>query len=152
VYLERAGDGSAMLKDGRVAAVWGGGIGYPVFMEAAKVPGGVRFLAPSAAEVKLIVAKHPFMKPATIAAGSYPGQAEPISSIGSWSFVYARANLPDDAAYRVIRALHRAEARLAASLAQARDSTAANTYAAVADPALIHPGALRYLREAGLAR
>ncbi len=66
--------------------------------------------------------------------------------------MYARANLPDDAAYRVIRALHRAEARLGASLAQARDSTAANTYSAVADPALIHPGALRYLRESGIAR
>jgi TRAP transporter TAXI family solute receptor len=152
VYLERAGDGSAMLKDGRVAAFWGGGLGYPGFVEMAKAPGGVRFIAPSASEVKLIVAKHPFLKPVTIPAQSYAGQAEPIASVGSWSFVYARSDLPDDVAYRVARAMHRAEARFGERLAQARDSTAANTYAAVANPSLIHPGAMRYLRDAGIAR
>jgi TRAP transporter TAXI family solute receptor len=31
VYLERAGDGPAMVLDGRVAALWGGGIGWPGF-------------------------------------------------------------------------------------------------------------------------
>ena len=49
------------------------------------------------------------------------------------------------------RALHRGEAKLASRLVQARESTAANTYAAVADRATIHPGALRYLRDARVA-
>ena len=88
----------------------------------------------------------------TLLAGSYQGQAEAIESVGSWSFVYARVDLPDDAAYRVTRALHHAEAKLAARLPQARETTAANTYKAVADPSLLHPGTLRYLREAGLAK
>jgi TRAP transporter TAXI family solute receptor len=152
VYLERAGDGVTMLKDGKVAAVWGGGVGYPVFMEAAKLEGGVRFLAPTGAEAQVIVAKHPLMKAVTLPAGTYPGQAQPIATVGAWSFVFARPDLPEDAAYRVARAIHRAEPRFPAKLAQAKDSTAANTYAAVASHSLIHPGAMRYLRDAGIAR
>src|SRR5436305_14786407 len=36
VYLERAGDGPAMVLDGRVAALWGGGTGWPGFTAVAK--------------------------------------------------------------------------------------------------------------------
>jgi TRAP transporter TAXI family solute receptor len=152
IYLERAGDGPAMLRDGRVAALWGGGIGWPGFVEAAKAPGGARFIAPSGAEVERILAKHRFLKRATIPAGSYPTQMQDIASVGSWSYVFARPDLPDEVAYRVARALHRAQAQLGARLAQARESTAQNTHSAVADRALIHPGVRRYLREAGIDR
>ena len=152
IYLDRVGDGPAMLREGRVAALWGGGLGFPSFIEAAKDAGGVRFLAPGEGEIQRIVAKHPSLKPVTVPAGSYPGQSQAIQSVGSWSFVFARPDLPDESAYRVARALHRGEAKFATQLPQARESTAANTYAAVANPSLIHPGALKYLREAGVAR
>ena len=152
VYLDRAGDGPVMLREGKIAAMWGGGIGFPPFVEATKIPGGARLIAPSGPEVQQILAKHRFMKPVTIPAASYAGQAEALPSVGSWSVVFAGRDLSDDAAYRVARALHRAEAKFAARLAQARETKAANTYASVADPGLIHPGTLRYLREAGIAR
>ena len=147
VYLESAGDGPAMLRDRKVAALWGGGIGWPGFVAAASAPGGARFIAPSDREIDRILAKHKFLRLATVPAGSYPLQMLDIASVGSWSFVFARPDLPDDVAYRVARALHRGEGRFATRLAQARESTAANTYAAVADRATIHPGVLRYLRE-----
>ena len=150
-YLERAGDGPAMLRDGRVAALWGGGVGWPGFIAAMQMPGGARFIAPSDREIDRILAKHKFLKLATIPAGSYAGQMLDIPSVGSWSFVYARADLPEEAAYRVARALHRGEAWLAARLLQARESTAANTYAAVADRASIHPGVMKYLRDSRIA-
>ena len=38
VFLDRAGDGPAMVQDGRVAALWGGGIGWPGFTAVAKSP------------------------------------------------------------------------------------------------------------------
>jgi hypothetical protein len=152
IYLDRAGDGPAMLRDGRVAALWGGGIGWPGFIEAAKAPGGARFIAPSRGEVDRILEKHKFLKLATIPAGSYPTQMQDIASVGSWSFVFARPDLPDDIAYRVARALHRAQGKLGARLAQARESTAQNTYSAVAGRDLIHPGVRRYLRDAGIGR
>ena len=83
-------------------------------------------------------------------AGSYPGQAGPIDSVGSWPFVLARVSLPEDVGYRLARALHKAQAVFGARLEQARESTLPNTLAAAPSRVLIHPGVLRYMREIGL--
>lgn len=152
VYLDKAAEGPAMVLDGRAAAMWGGGIGWPSFVTIAKGPQGARLIAPDAAELKRIMAKHSFLKPITLPAGSYPGQDAAVTSAGSWPFVLARATLPDDVAYRIARALHKGEAALGARLAQARESTLANTLAAAPRRDLIHPGVLKYLREAGLLK
>jgi uncharacterized protein len=152
IYLDHAGDGPAMLFDGRAAALWGAGIGWPGFTAVATSPGGARFIAPNADEIARIRAKHAFLKPLTVPASSYPGQNDPINSVGSWSFVLARASLPDDVAYRLARTLHGAETALCAKLAQACETTAANTVAAAPSLDLIHPGVLRYLREIGATK
>jgi TRAP transporter TAXI family solute receptor len=150
ILLEKAGDGPPQVIDGSAAAMWGGGVGWPPFMAIANAPTGGRFLAPSADEIARIQAKHTFLKRTTMPAGSYPGQAAPIDSVGSWPFVLARASLPDDVAYRLARALHRAEKVFPARLEQARETTLANTLAAAPSRELIHPGVLRYMREVGL--
>jgi TRAP transporter TAXI family solute receptor len=151
IYLDRAGDGPAMVLDGRAAALWGGGTGWPGFTAMASAPGGARFIAPSADELSRIRAKHPFLRDLTVPANSFPGQAAPIASVGSWSFILSRKTLDDDIAYRLARALHRGEASLGERLPQARETTAANTAGAAPRPDLIHPGVQRYLREIGLA-
>jgi uncharacterized protein len=150
IYLDRAGDGPDMVLDGRAAALWGGGIGWPGFARVAEAGG--RFIAPSAAETARIRAKHTFLKPLTVQAAAYPGQSEPINSVGSWSFILARPGLPDDIGYRLAKALHQGEAQLAAKLDQAKETTAANTAAAAPDPALIHPGVAKYLREIAVSK
>jgi TRAP transporter TAXI family solute receptor len=150
IYLDRAGDGPAMVLDGRAAALWGGGIGWPGF--TAVMEKGGRFVAPDAAEVERIRAKHAFLKPLTIPAGSYPGQDRPVNSVGSWSFILAKPALGDEVAYRVARALHEAEPALAKRLPQAAETTSANTVAAAPRTDLIHPGVQRYLREIGLVK
>jgi TRAP transporter TAXI family solute receptor len=150
ILLDAAGDGPKMVLDGRAAALWGGGTGWPGFAAVARAEGGARFIAPTAAEIARIEAKHPFLKRLTVPAGSYPGQRAPIESVGSWSFIMARPSLPDDVAYRFAKALHQGEATLAARLPQARETTAANTVAAAPRRELIHPGVRRYLREIGL--
>jgi len=152
VYLDRAGDGPAMVLDGRVAALWGAGIGWPGFKAMAESPDGARFIAPDADEMARIRAKHSFLKPLTVPAGSYPGQSVPIDSLGSWSFVLARQSLPDDVAYRLAKTLHGVEGMLCKKLAQACETTAANTVAAAPKPELIHPGAMKYFREIGVAK
>ena len=133
---------------GRAAALWGAGIGWPGFTTMAQ--SGARFIAPSADEIARIRAKHSFLKPLTLPAGSYAGQRAPIASVGSWSLILARDGLEDALAYRLARAIHRAEAGLARRLPQARETTAANTVAAAPRIDLVHPGVLRYLREIGL--
>jgi uncharacterized protein len=152
VYLDRAGDGPAMLLDGRVAALWGAGIGWPGFAAVAGSPGGARFIAPDAEEIARIRARHSFLKPLTVPAGSYPNQATPINSLGSWSFILARESLPDDIAYRLARSLHGVESVFCKKLAQACETTTANTVAAAPSTELIHPGVLKYFREIGVVK
>lgn len=152
VFLDRAGDGPAMVQDGRVAALWGGGLGWPGFMTVAKAPGGARFIVPDAAGIKKIQGMHPFLSTLTVPAGAYPGIDAPLTSVGSWSFIMTRPTLPDDVAYRLARALHRGEATLGKKLPQATETTAANTVTAVPRSDALHPGVLRYFREVGLIR
>ncbi|MBR1208949.1 MULTISPECIES: TAXI family TRAP transporter solute-binding subunit [unclassified Bradyrhizobium] len=152
IYLDRAGDGPAMVEDGRAAALWGAGIGWPGFSKMAESASGARFIAPTADEIARIRAKHTFLKPLTIPAGSYPKQTAAISSVGSWSYILVRETLPEDVAYRLAKTLHGVEADFCKKLAQACETTAANTVAAAPDINLIHPGVLKYFREIGVAR
>ena len=152
LLLDHAGEGPEMVLDGRADAIWGAGIGYPGFFELAKGPSGVRFIAPTAEEIARMSAKYTLLKPMTIPAGSYPGQTAPIHSLGSWSFILTRVDLPDDVAYRLARALHGAEGAFCKKLKQACETTAANTVAAVPDIALIHPGVMKYYREIGVVK
>ncbi len=152
ILLKSAGEGPPMVLDGRAAAMWGGGLGWPPFAEIAKGPAGARFIGPSAEENQRIMTKHSFLKAATMPANSYPGQIAPVNSVGSWPFVLARATLPDEVAYKLARALHKSEGAFAKRLEQAAESTLANTLAAAPSRELIHPGVLRYMREAGLLK
>lgn len=150
IFLERAGDGPALVRDGKAAALWGAGIGWPGFTTIANASIGARFIAPSEAEAKAITAKHPFLRSMTMPAGAYAGLDASVPSIGSWSFIVCRPDLDDALAYRFARTLHGAERALAEKLAQARETTAVNTVVALADPGVLHPGVARYLREIGL--
>ncbi len=150
--LEKAGDGPPMVLDGRAAAMWGGGVGWPPFMSIAKGPAGARFIAPRADEIRRIMTKHSFLKQTTMPAGSDPGQAGAINSVGSWPFVLARASLPDDVAYRLAKALHQGHAALCRKLDQAQESTLENTLAAAPTRDLIHPGVLKYMKEIGMLK
>jgi uncharacterized protein len=152
IYLEKAGDGPAMVLDGRAAALWGGGLGWPGFVAASKAPGGARFIPPGAEDIKRILAKHSFIKIIDVPAGSYPGQDAPITAPGSYSLVLASPSLPEDVAYRLARALHKGKSLIAARHAQGSESTLENTLAAAPRQDLIHPGVLRYMREAAILK
>jgi uncharacterized protein len=148
VVLEKAADGPPMLMDGRAAALWGAGVGWPAFTSLARQ--GARFVAPDRSQIEAILKKNPQLQAVTLPANSYPGQDAPIASVGSWSFVFARPDLPEGAGYLLARALHRGEAQLGAKLEQAKETTLANTLAAAPRRELIHPGVLKYLGEAGI--
>jgi uncharacterized protein len=148
ITLEKAADGPAMVLDGRAAALWGAGIGWPGFNAVAKAGG--RFIAPSESEIAAILAKNPALKALTMPAGSYLGQDAPLRTVGSWSFVLAKPDLPEEVAYKLARAIHWAELPLAARLAQARETTMRNTRDAAPKPELLHPGVRKYLKEINL--
>jgi TRAP transporter TAXI family solute receptor len=150
ITLEKAADGPAMILEGRAAALWGAGVGWPGFESMAKQGG--RFVVPDADEIKKILAAQPQLKPMTMPAGSYPGQGSALATVGSWSFVLASEGFPEEKAYLLARAIHRAERPLAARLAQALETTAINTVAAAPSASLIHAGVSKYFKEIGLMK
>ncbi len=150
VLLDRAADGPAMVLDGRVAALWGGGAGWPGFNTLAAAPGGLRFIAPDPAERARILAAQPALQAMELPAGSYPGQTTAIPSVGTWSLVLARPGLDDGMAHRLASAIHHAGADMTRRLPQASETTLANTLAAA--PEHIHPGVRRFMATAGIIR
>jgi hypothetical protein len=151
IILDKAADGPRLVLERRAEALWGAGIGWPGFVRVADGPDGARFIAPNAAEIERVLARHPHLRRMSVPAGTYRGQHEEIESIGLWSLILVRPDMPDDLAYRLARALHRGEATLAARLPQGHYTTAANTAREVPRERL-HPSAVRYLRDAGLTR
>lgn len=147
-YLDKAGDGPLMVADGRVAALWGGGIGWPGF--TAVMQAGGRFIGLTPDEVSKVSAKHNFLKPITVPARTYPGQKEAVNSVGSWSYILARTDLSDDVGYRLAKALHDGHAALVKRLDQARETTPQSTAAAAPSAGQIHPGVQKYLRALGV--
>ncbi|AIO35121.1 TRAP transporter solute receptor, TAXI family protein [Burkholderia cenocepacia] len=148
-FLEKAADGPIMLAEGRVAAQWGAGIGWPGFTAITKAGG--RLIGLTADEIQQIRAKHNFLTPIVVAAGSYPGQAEPIQAVGSWSYILGRASLDEDLAYRFAKALDLGHTKLVRRVEQGAETRPENTFAASPDLERIHPGVLRYLEEKGVA-
>jgi len=53
---------------------------------------------------------------------------------------------------RCMVSMHGVESAFCKKLAQACETTAANTIAAAPSPELIHPGVLKYFREIGVAK
>jgi hypothetical protein len=151
VILEKAADGPRLVLENKVEALWGAGIGWPGFVKVTNGPAGGRFIAPSAEQIKQILKKHPHLKTMSVPAGSYRGQDVMVNSVGLWSLILVRPDLPDDLAYAVARAIHSGEEAMLTRLEQGGYTTAENTVAQV-PAARLHPGVVRYFRELGMSR
>jgi len=150
IYPTEFTDGPPLIFAGKAAAMWGSGLRQPAFVTIAKHPIGVRFIVPTPEETARIRAKYPFLVPLTVRGGTYPGQSHPVTTVGSWSFIAARADLDPAIARRLAADLYKAEQQSMKSpyLAQ---TTAANTLAGVNSFDELHPGVLGYYKDAGLA-
>lgn len=148
VLLDKAADGPRLVLEKKVESLWGAGIGWPGFVKVANGPVGARFIAPDAAQIKQILVKHPHLKTMSVPAGTYKGQATQINSVGLWSLILVRPDLPDELVYRLARAIHKGENALVERLEQGRYTTVQNTVMQV-PPERLHPGAKRYLKESG---
>jgi TRAP transporter TAXI family solute receptor len=152
VYTENLVDGPLMILEGRASALWGAGNRWPGFVKIASDARGARFITPSDEQITRIVDKYPFIRRIAIPAARYPGQSEPLLTVGSWSYVLARPNLDEAVGYDLAAALHKAERIGNMFGGQIAESTAQNTLKALPRPDALHPGVERYFREAGLIK
>jgi len=149
VYTERMTDGPTMLLEGRVSALWGAGNRWPGFVKVASDPRGARFITPDDRQIVRIVTKHNFMRRIAVPAGRYPGQSEPLLTVGSWSYVLARPYLDDSVGYALAAALHKVEKAGNLFGGQLAESTVRNTLASLPRLDVLQGGVELYYREIG---
>ncbi|MGX7706863.1 TAXI family TRAP transporter solute-binding subunit [Methylobacterium sp. Gmos1] len=145
ILLDHAGDGPAMVRDGRAAALFGGGTGWPGFRTMAEAPGGARFLGPSATAIPAILAASPSLRRITVALGTFPGQKDAIETVGSWSLILGRPGLDPAAVTRLVAAIDEAKPALARRLPHERPSDPRDLKDAV-PAAWLHPATAAFLR------
>ncbi|MCW5737871.1 MAG: TAXI family TRAP transporter solute-binding subunit [Enhydrobacter sp.] len=151
IYPANFTDGPHMVLESRAAAIWGIGLRWPGFVVIAGRPLGARFIVPSADEIARIRGKYPFLEKLTVPAGLYPGQYDPLHTVGAWSFILARPDLDDEAGYRMAAALNKVE-RARAFTSQLVQTTARNTLSAIKSIDDLQPGVLRYYRDIKLVK
>ena len=149
IYTDRMTDGPAMLLEGRASALWGSGNRWPGFIKVASDPRGARFITPDDKEIDRIVAKHNFMRRIAVPAGRYPGQSDPLLTVGSWSYVLARPYLDDFVGYALAAALHKVEKTGGLFGGQLAESTVRNTLTSLPRLDVLQGGVELYYREIG---
>jgi TRAP transporter TAXI family solute receptor len=151
IYPDNFVDGPYMVLESRAAAIWGSGLRWPGFIEIASRPLGARFIAPTAEEIARIRGKYPFLATLTVRAGLYPGQYDPITTVGAWSYILARPGLDESISHRLVASLYKAE-RVGVLTKQVAQTTARNTLAAIRSVEELNPGVLRFYREMKLVK
>ena len=149
IYPDNLTDGPSMVIEGRAAALWGGGLRWPGFVEVASTPRGARFVVPDSREIKTIRAKYGFLQPVTVPADLYPGQYDAIETLGAWSYILARDGFDDAVGYRLAADFYKIE-RTGSLSRQLAQSTVRNTLAGLPRTDLLQPGVLRFYKENGL--
>jgi TRAP transporter TAXI family solute receptor len=81
-----------------------------------------------------------------IKAGSYPKQDKDVQTIGTWTHLIARCDLPEDTVYKITKALAENIPNLAAVVSAVKELTPKDMALDIGVP--YHKGALKYYKEA----
>lgn len=137
---------TAMINRQLDAGSWVVGLGASSILELAQAE-QIVFLDFTDAQVAQIVAAHPYYAPATIPAGTYPGQAADVQSIGTWNSWVVAKDLDDCVVYEMTKALFENVESVGAAVPAGRNLDVANLEFALTP---LHPGAIRYFEEIGV--
>lgn len=124
------------------------GVPAPAFSEL-EVQAEVNYLDFTEEEVRRLTAQFPELSPGTLPMGTYRRQERPLRIVGMYNFAITHRAMPEDLIYEITKAVLTANARLRAAIAAASETVAENWTKNTFLP--FHPGAARFLREAGHA-
>ena len=142
-----ASDMAGQLQDRLLDAfVFASGVPVPAFSEI-EVQADVNYLDFTEEEVRKLTEKFPELAAGTLPVGTYRKQERPLRIVGMYNFAIGHRSLPDDLVYEITKAVLGQNARLRQAIAAASETLAANWTKNTFLP--FHPGAARYLREAG---
>ncbi|MGE0715659.1 MAG: TAXI family TRAP transporter solute-binding subunit [Alphaproteobacteria bacterium] len=149
------GDGPGALLDGRVDGVLiiSSAPTAAVTDITSRRGEDVVFLNPEKAILDKLFVEHPYWFPAVIPGGVYKGHPKDIpNSFGSSTILVASDKVADEAAYAVVKALIEGHQKLVAANALAKEWTRENATRGIVGVMPFHPGAEKYLKEAGILK
>jgi len=131
--------------DGAAAAI---GAPFPVLAQL-DAQQFIDFIAPSPEQIAAVRKQIPEITPSTIAAATYRSLIKDYPTIGLYNFAVAHKDLSEDLVYRIVKAAFDNHADLVKAHPVARETVPENIGRNTLFP--LHPGALRYYRERGIA-
>jgi uncharacterized protein len=131
--------------DGAAAAI---GAPFPVFaqLDTQQI---IDFITPNPEQIASIRNQIPEVSASVIAAGTYRSLAKDYSTIGLYNFAVAHKDLSDGLVYQIVKTVFENQAELVKATPVAKETVAENIDRNTLFP--LHPGALRYYRERGIA-
>jgi hypothetical protein len=153
VKRERLDPGKSVdaIKDKKLDAFfWVGGIPTSAVTDLGATPGTKLKLVDHADAVDNMNKKYgPLYVRDTIAAKSYPGQEQPNQVATVWNIIIARADMPDQVAYNIVKTIFDKRDELILVHKEAQNFELKNQSAAAASIPY-HPGAAKFFAEKGV--
>jgi len=142
-------DLTSQMKDGMVDAVatisglpWGSLTEMEVLQE-------MYVFALSKEQMEQCVAKYPYLSPGVIPKGTYKANLDvDLPTVTVWNFMVVHQDAPDDFVYEVVKKTYENVDILIAAHKSAKEVQAE---AVVHSPIPLHPGAVKYYKEKGIA-
>lgn len=144
------GEVAAALQDGQVDIAFLLGV-YPKpnIMEIEKTP-GIKLVPLDVKVLDEFISKNPQWTKHTIPAGTYQGQTEDILSVAAYQIWACKANMDEDLAYRLTKAIWSYKDVAAESSSEVKNWLKQEDVLSVMNSVPLHPGAERYYKEIGL--
>lgn len=136
------------LLAGELDALWQGAIVPIPALTAAANAADMVIIGLTPDEERGMLSRFPALAAATIPAGSYRGQAEPVASVAAWNFVLGHRDMPAATAEALVRAMFSATTPATQIHAMAAASIARNADKNRIVP--FHPGAIAAHRAHGV--
>jgi TRAP transporter TAXI family solute receptor len=153
IKRERLDPGKSVdaIKDRKLDAFfWVGGIPTSSVTDLGATPGVRLKLVDHADAVDAMNKKYgPLYVRDTIAAKSYPGQEQPNQVATVWNIIIARADMPDQVAYNIVKTIFDKRDELILVHKEAQNFELKNQSAAAASIPY-HPGAIKFFAEKGV--
>jgi len=144
-------ESAAAMKDGKVDAFfWSGGLPTSAITDLGVTPNmNIKLLPTDDVYETLTSTYGEFYNLGTIPAGTYEGQDEDVPVITVPNVLVVNADMDEQLAYDIVKAMFEGQETLAAGHPEARKLSLDMAYCSAALP--YHPGAIRYLEEQGIA-
>lgn len=137
------------LRDGAIdAGVWVVAAGASSIMDLAFTH-DIEIVPFTPEQQKAVTDAHGFYASWDLAGGAYRGVDQPVPTISVWNVIVAQASQPDELVYNLTKVLYQHNPDMQKIHPFAKYTTPEN--AVTKSPIPLHPGAIKYLKEKGVA-